>query len=80
MAGNESLFDSYNPCTEIYTMRIADGSVSKVVGIGSIVLTKDLILKFVLLVPNLVCNLLLVNKLIKDMNCVTNFHSKYCEF
>ena len=50
------------------------------VGIGSIVLTKDLILKSSLLVPSLTCNLLLVSKLTKDLNCVTNFHSKYCEF
>ena len=50
-----------------YTVRIADGSLSKVVGIGSIRVTNDLNLNFVLHVPNLDCNLLSINKLTRDL-------------
>ena len=61
-------------------VRIADGSLSKVVGIESIVISKDLILKSVLLVPNLSYNLLSISRLTKDLKCVTNFSSKLYEF
>ena len=61
-------------------VRIVDGSLSKVTGTGSVVITKDLILKFVLLVPNLACNLLSISKLTRDLKCVTNFFPTYCEF
>ena len=69
MTGNVDLLHNYNLCSENFIVRIADGSMSKVVGIGSICLTKDLILKSVLLVPNIICNLLSISKLSKDLNC-----------
>ena len=49
-------------------------------GIGSVTITNDLTLKFVLLVRNLTCNLLSISKLTKDLNYVTNFFSNRCEF
>ena len=80
MTGDENLFHTFSPCQENLTVRIADGSLSKVTGIGSISLTKKLILDFVLLVPKLDCNLLSINKLSKDKNCVAKFFSHCCVF
>lgn len=78
MTGNANLFHTYIPCAENSTVRIADGSLSKVTGIGSDI-TDNTILSFVLLVPNLTCNLLSISKLTKDLKCVTNFFPNHCE-
>ena len=48
---------------------IADGFLSKVVGTGFIVVSKDLTLDFVLLVPILDCNILSICKLTQEKNC-----------
>ena len=63
-----------------YTVRIADGSLSKVVGIGSIRVTNDLNLNFVLHVPNLDCNLLSISKLTRDLHCEARFFSNLSKF
>ena len=63
-----------------YTVRIADGSLSKVVGIGSIRVTNDLNLNFVLHVPNLDCNLLSISKLTHDLHCEARFFSNLSKF
>ena len=76
MKGNADLFHMYSLCSENSTVRIANGSIYKVVGIGSIVITEDLALKSVLLVPNLTYNLLSISKLTRDLNYVTNFYFK----
>ncbi|RVW49546.1 Retrovirus-related Pol polyprotein from transposon TNT 1-94 [Vitis vinifera] len=67
-------------CPNNLTVRIADGSLSKVAGTGSVVLSRDLTLNSVLLVPNLDCNLLSISKLTKEKRCITNFSSTHCEF
>ncbi|RVW38442.1 Retrovirus-related Pol polyprotein from transposon TNT 1-94 [Vitis vinifera] len=66
--------------TLAHKVRIADGSLSKVAGTGSVVLSRDLTLNSVLLVPNLDCNLLSISKLTKEKRCITNFSSTHCEF
>ena len=63
MNGDAIIFENYTPCFGDYTVHIADGSLSKVVGTGFVVISKDLTLDFVLLVPNLDCNLLSISKL-----------------
>ncbi|KAL6323499.1 hypothetical protein AAG906_039074 [Vitis piasezkii] len=60
--------------------RIADGSLSKVVGIGSIRVTNDLNLNFVLHVPNLDYNLLSISKLTRDLHCEARFFSNLSKF
>ena len=74
------IFDTYSSCPNNLTLWIADGSLLKVVGIGSIVLSNDLTLNYVLLVPNLDYNILSISKLTKERMCVINFFSIYCEF
>ncbi|RVW68334.1 hypothetical protein CK203_064538 [Vitis vinifera] len=66
--------------TLAHKVRIADGSLSKVAGTGSVVLSRDLTLNSVLLVSNLDCNLLSISKLTKEKRCITNFSSTHCEF
>lgn len=80
MTGDATIFDLYNPCQNNVTVRIADGLLSKVTGTGSVVLSKDITLNSVLLIPNLDCNLLSISKLAKEKRCVANFFSTHCEF
>ena len=80
MTGDATIFCTYSPCPNNLTVRIADGSLSKVAGTGSVVLSRDLTLNSVLLVPNLDCNLLSISKLTKEKRCITNFSSTHCEF
>ncbi|RVW71473.1 Retrovirus-related Pol polyprotein from transposon TNT 1-94 [Vitis vinifera] len=80
MTGAATIFDTYSSCPNNLTVRIADGSLSKVAGTGSVVLSRDLTLNSVLLVPNLDCNLLSISKLTKEKRCITNFSSTHCEF
>ena len=80
MTGDATIFSTYSPCPNNLTVRIADGSLSKVAGTGSVVLSRDLTLNSILLVPNLDCNLLSISKLTKEKRCITNFSSTHCEF
>ena len=80
MTGDASIFHNYNPCDENFTVKIADGSLSKVAGTGSVIISKNLTLDAVLFVPNLDCNLLSISKLTRDHNCVTKFFPNMCEF
>ena len=41
-------------------------------------LVKQLVLHSVLHVPNLACNLVSINKLTKDLNCLANFYNDMC--
>ena len=77
---NATLFHIYNPYSEKYEVRIADGSLSIVVGINSIVISKNLTLRSVLLFLNPTCNFLSINKITRDLNCITMFFPTYCEF
>ena len=80
MTGKKSLLEVYNPYKGNLTVKIADGSFSKVEGVGSVYLIDKLVLKIVLYVPKLACNILSVSKLVKDLNCIAKFTSDLCEF
>ena len=73
MTGNSALLTNFQPCDKDWKVRIVDGSLSKVAGIGSIVLSTSFTLHVVLFVPNLDCNLLFISKLTIDMDCVAKF-------
>ena len=72
-------FNKYFPYHDKSRVQIADGSLSEVIGRGSVVISRDNVLKHVLYVPKLNCNLLFISKLMKDLKC-TKFHSSLCEF
>ena len=80
MTRDVTLLSTYSLCTGNTTVKIADGTSSKVTGIGSVVISKDVILKSILFVPNLDCNLLSISKLTKDLNCVAKFFPNLCKF
>ena len=80
MMGNPSFFHDFKPCSENFMVRIVDGSMIKMVGIGFVLISKNLVLKSILFVPDLACNLLSVSKLMKDLTCVTNFCPTHCNF
>ncbi|PON56890.1 hypothetical protein TorRG33x02_295090 [Trema orientale] len=61
------------PYHEHFIVKIADGSLSKVAGTGTVVISKNLVLKFVLLAPKLICNSLSVSKITRDLRCIANF-------
>jgi len=73
-------FSNYTLCNTHSTICIADGTLSKVMGKGSVKISRDIILNSVLYVPKLNCNLLSVSKLTKDLNHFTNFSHNMCEF
>lgn len=75
MTGDRSLFSTYSQCKHYQTVRIADGSRTRVAGTGQIHISNSLILQSVLFVPSIDCNLISVSKLNDDLKCITTFHS-----
>ena len=80
MTGCAHLFSSYVPNSGHTKVRIADGSLSPIAGIGTVKINSTLALKSVLHVPNLSCNLLSVSKICKDCDCKVIFSQNHCEF
>jgi len=80
MTGNAKILFNYTPSNENFSVRIADGSLSKVLGTGSIRISEELTLHSVLFVPSLDCNLLSISKLTHDLNCTAKFFHNFCEF
>lgn len=80
MTGNSSLFSSLLPCKTLLHVKIADGTMAKVSGIGTVKISSNLNLLNVLYVPSLSCNLLSISKLTQDNQCCANFHSNGCVF
>ena len=80
MKGGSNFFLSYTPCPSFTKIKITNGSLSFVARIGSIRVSKDLILHSILHVPALKCNMLSIIKITCDNNYVANFHSSICQF
>ena len=80
MTSNHILFSTYALCPRTLKIKIADGSLSLVAEKGTIKISEKLILDSILHVPNITCNLLSINKLTKDLNCVAKFFNSHCEF
>lgn len=80
MTGDITVFNEYNTCQNGTSVRIADGSCSKVAGVGSVVISKDITLNSVLFIPKLSYNLLSISKLTQDLGCIAKFSPHSCEF
>ena len=52
MTGDARIFSTFTTCDDSLKVRIADGSLSKVMGIGTVRVTDSITLTSVLLVPN----------------------------
>ena len=59
------LFSTYSPCVGNLKVKIADGTLSPVVGKGSVHISESITLNPVLHVPHLSCNLLSISQLTK---------------
>ena len=80
MTNLSHLFISYTPYSRNKKVRIADGSLSSIIGQGSIRLSDKIVLQFVLHVPKLSCNLLSISRLSNNSNCRVVFCASLCEF
>ena len=80
MTGDDTILHEYSQCKEDSTIKIADGTLSKIEGKGQSRISKDMHLKSVLYVPKLDCNLLSISKLTRDLNCVVKFFPNFCVF
>ena len=80
MTGCANLFSTYTSSLRNFKVKIADGSLSTVASMGTIEIGPNLILRSVLHVPNLTCNLLSISKLTQDLNCVAKFSHSTCTF
>ena len=80
MTGDASLLMNLKNYQDGHTVRIADGFVSKVKGIGSTKISNSLILNSVLLIPTIDCNFLSNTKLTHEENCIAIFVHNLCEF
>ena len=78
MTGDARVFSTFEPCQGNYNVKIADGSLSKVTGCGTVIISNTLTLQSVLYVPNLDCNLLSISKLTYDEKCVKKFSHLLC--
>ena len=65
MTDAHHLFSTYSPCTGNLKVKITDGTLSPVVGKGSVHISESITLNPVLHVPHLSCNLLSISQLTK---------------
>ncbi|CAN1303393.1 Retrovirus-related Pol polyprotein from transposon RE2 [Linum perenne] len=78
MTGSKELLDDYQCYPKKAGVRIADGSLSPVEGIGRVRITNEIELFRVLFVPALHCNLISISQLTRDLNCKAVFSSDRC--
>lgn len=71
MTGEHSTFTEFQPIPNGRNIRVATGEYEKVAGIGTVVISKNIILNSVLYVPNLDFNLISPIKLMRDLKCIT---------
>ena len=57
---------------------LPDGRKVKATDHGEVVISRNFVLKDVLYVPTLQCDLISVEQLIKENNCVVTFHPDFC--
>lgn len=80
MTSNRNWLSSFMNVFLPKQVKIANGQGLDVLGHGDICLTKSLVLKEVLYVPGLECNLISVRKLMQDNNCLAVFSPSTCVF
>ena len=81
MTGTRSFFFSdYSLYLGDRLVKIADGSFTHVVGVGTFWLNDTFFFSNVLHVPLLSCNLLSISKVTTDRKCIMNFTQSSCIF
>nr|KYP54411.1 hypothetical protein KK1_000599 [Cajanus cajan]KYP54414.1 hypothetical protein KK1_000602 [Cajanus cajan] len=67
MTRDLTVFKIYSPCPNNYTIWIVDGTLSKVIGKGSVVILQSITLNSILYVPKLDSNVLSISKPTRDL-------------
>lgn len=80
MTFNKSLLSNFQSFIDPRKVRIANGDSISILGCGSVRISSKLMLKHVLYVPTLDCNLVSVRQLMLDNNCWTVFSPTQCFF
>lgn len=80
MIGNQRLFISLIISKNNVSLKIADSSISKVTRVNNVRISKDLILKLVLVKPSLSENLMSMRKRTNNEVCDVNFNDGGCIF
>ena len=80
MTGSRHLFTSFVRCNASHFVKIANGSLLNISGMGTIVLGPQLCLTNVLYVLGFSCNLLSISKLTADKKLTALFTSSICQF
>ena len=80
MTGNSSLFSTFQSQPSPFTVTLADGSHSCVLGSSTIVPTPSIPLTLVLSLPNFSFNLMSVSKLTRAPMCYISFFPDFCLF
>ncbi|CAN1337340.1 Retrovirus-related Pol polyprotein from transposon TNT 1-94 [Linum perenne] len=78
MTGCKDIIQNLQPYSKNTGVRIADGTLAPIAGIGSVRVTKTLTLFPVLYVPKLDCNLLSINQVTRDLQSEVKFSSSGC--
>lgn len=73
------IIQNFTPSSKNHNVHIANGSLSKVTSIGSVVIF-DTNLESILLVPNLDYDFFPIRKLTQEKNCVTKFFANHGVF
>jgi hypothetical protein len=80
MTGSSTSLSNYHPVASPRSVTLANGSLSKVVGLGTTHLSPNIELLSVLHVPGFPFNLLSISKITKALNCLVSFHPSLCIF
>ncbi|GKC05155.1 retrovirus-related pol polyprotein from transposon TNT 1-94 [Tanacetum coccineum] len=80
MTGNSHIFNNFDTNTSSSRVTIADGSISQVLGSGTVNLSPSISLSLVLSLPKFSFNLLSVSRITSNLQCSVKFYPEYCVF
>ena len=80
MTGNLGIIHDIQPYPRDLGVRIVDGTLAQIKGIGRVKVTPSITLFTVIYVPKLSCNLLFVSQLTRYMNWEVIIGARSCEF
>lgn len=80
MMNESKYFFSYSLYSNDGKVFLVNGSFIPISGEGSISGSPSITLNLVLHVPKIACNLLLVSKITKSLNCCVKFYPTHCVF
>ena len=80
MTGNLNLLWDIQPYPKNLGVRIADGTLAPIQGVGKVKVIPSMTLFPVLFVPKLNCNLISVSQLTRDLKCEVVLCDGMCEF